>query len=42
MARVDIEHMVGRQVFLELHVKVREHWRENEGLLKRLGYSEKE
>ncbi len=42
MARVDIEQMVGRPVFLELHVKVREHWRENEGLLKRLGYSEGE
>ncbi|MCX6135435.1 MAG: GTPase Era [Ignavibacteriales bacterium] len=38
-ARVDIEAMVGRPVFLELHVKVREKWRENEGLLKRLGYS---
>ena len=42
MARVDIEHMVGRPVFLELHVKVREHWRENEGLLRRLGYTEGE
>jgi GTP-binding protein Era len=38
-ARVDIEQMVGRPVFLELHVKVREKWRENEALLKRLGYS---
>lgn len=39
LARVDIETMVGRPVFLELHVKVRENWREDEALLKRLGYS---
>jgi GTPase len=38
-ARVDIEQMVGRPVFLDLHVKVREKWRENETLLKRFGYS---
>ncbi len=38
-ARVDIEQMVGRPVFLDLHVKVREKWRENEAFLKRLGYS---
>ena len=38
-ARVDIEEMIGHPVFLDLHVKVRENWRENEGLLKRLGYS---
>jgi GTP-binding protein Era len=42
LARADIEHMTGRPVFLELHVKVREHWRENEGLLKRLGYTDGE
>jgi GTPase len=42
IARADIERMVGRPVFLDLHVKVREHWRENEGLLKRLGYTERE
>jgi GTPase len=40
MARMDIERMTGSPVFLDLHVKVRENWRENEGLLKRLGYSE--
>jgi GTP-binding protein Era len=38
-ARVDIETMVGRPVFLELHVKVREKWRDDESLLKRFGYS---
>lgn len=41
-ARVDIEEMIGHPVFLDLHVKVRENWRENEGLLKRLGYSGEE
>lgn len=38
-ARVDIEHFLGRPVYLDLHVKVRENWRQNEGWLKRLGYS---
>jgi GTPase len=38
-ARIDIEAMVGRPVFLELHVKVREKWRDDESLLKRFGYS---
>jgi GTP-binding protein Era len=38
-ARTDIEEMVGHPVFLELHVKVRERWRENESLLRKFGYS---
>ncbi|MDP2886038.1 MAG: KH domain-containing protein, partial [Ignavibacteria bacterium] len=38
-ARVNIEKMVGRPVFLELHVKVREKWRDSEAFLKRIGYS---
>jgi GTP-binding protein Era len=38
-ARVDIEQFLGRPTFLELHVKVREKWREKENWLKRLGYS---
>ncbi|MGB2868294.1 MAG: GTPase Era [Bacteroidota bacterium] len=38
-AREEIEDFIQRKVFLELFVKVREHWRENEGTLKRLGYS---
>ncbi len=38
-ARKDIELFIQREVYLELRVKVREHWRENEGMLKRLGYS---
>jgi GTP-binding protein Era len=38
-ARTDIEEMVGHPVFLDLHVKVREKWRESESLLKKFGYS---
>lgn len=41
-ARTDIEEMVGHPVFLELHVKVREKWRESESLLKKFGYSSDE
>jgi GTP-binding protein Era len=41
-ARKDIEEMVGCPVYLELHVKVRENWRENEALLKKLGYTTEE
>jgi GTP-binding protein Era len=38
-ARRDIESFLGRPVFLELYVKVREKWRESESWLKRLGYT---
>jgi GTP-binding protein Era len=38
-ARGAIEQFIGRPVYLDLHVKVREKWREKEGWLKRLGYS---
>ena len=37
-ARRDIEEFLGRPVFLQLFVKVREKWREKEAWLKRLGY----
>lgn len=37
-ARKDIEEFVGRQVFLELFVKVGEKWRSKESWMKRLGY----
>ena len=37
-ARRDIEAFLGRPVYLETHVKVREKWREKEAWLKRLGY----
>ena len=38
-ARKDIEEFLGRHVFLELHVKVREHWRDSEAWVRRLGYT---
>ena len=37
-ARRDIETFLGRKIFLELHVKVRERWRASDAWLKRLGY----
>ena len=38
LARVDIERFLDHPVFLDLHVKVREKWREKPEWLKRLGY----
>jgi GTPase len=40
-ARIQIEEFLQREVFLELHVKVREKWRENEAILHQLGYDSK-
>jgi GTP-binding protein Era len=37
-ARQEIEKIVGRQVFLELHVSVKENWTQNPRMLKELGY----
>lgn len=37
-ARKSIEVFVDRKVFLDLHVKVREKWRENENMVRNLGY----
>jgi len=36
-ARLDIENLIGKKVFLELFVKVKENWRDNENLLKTYG-----
>jgi GTP-binding protein Era len=36
-ARPEIEALLGRQVFLELTVKVRPRWRRDESQLERLG-----
>jgi GTP-binding protein Era len=36
-ARPEVEHLLGRRVFLELRVKVRPRWRRDEALLERLG-----
>ncbi|MEO8763345.1 MAG: GTPase Era [Ginsengibacter sp.] len=38
MARKDIEEFIGRKVFLELFVKVRPKWRDNEMQLREYGY----
>jgi len=37
-ARIDIEKFIDRKVFLELHVKVRKDWRNNDLYLKEYGY----
>ena len=37
-AREEIELFLGRPVFLELFVKVKEKWRQREGILRELGY----
>jgi GTP-binding protein Era len=37
LAREEIEFLFGKKVFLQLHVKVREKWRENDALLTHLG-----
>ena len=38
-AREDIERFIQTKVYLELTVKVRSNWRDNEGLLNRFGYN---
>ena len=37
-ARVDIERILGSKVFIELWVKVKERWSENNSIIKELGY----
>lgn len=39
-ARGEIEGFLGRKVFLDLRVKVRDKWRESDSWVKRLGYQE--
>ncbi|GAB4292399.1 MAG: GTPase Era [Ignavibacteriaceae bacterium] len=41
-ARKAIEEFLGREVFLELYVKVEKNWRSNEKVLKRLGYTKEQ
>ena len=38
LARKEIENLLGRNVYLDLRVKVNENWRRDESKLKRLGY----
>ena len=38
-ARVELENMIGRKVFLELFVKVKKKWRKRQDNLKNLGYN---
>ena len=38
IARADIEKFIGQKIFLELFVKVREKWRDNDLYLKEYGY----
>ncbi len=38
MAREDLEALLGQQVFLDLHIKVRKGWRDSESLLLEMGY----
>lgn len=38
-ARAEIESMIGRKIYLDLHVKVMKNWRDNEQILKNLGYA---
>lgn len=37
-ARLEIEELIGRHVYLSLHVKVKPHWMKAEGLLKQAGF----
>lgn len=39
-ARKDIEEFFGKQVFLELHIKVKKDWREDQRSLKNFGYNQ--
>lgn len=41
LAREEIEALLGSQVFLNLWVKIRPHWRKDEEALRRLGYLQK-
>ncbi|MDR0509601.1 MAG: GTPase Era [Rikenellaceae bacterium] len=39
-ARIELEQFLGKKVFLQLHVKVNDNWRDNIRQLKRFGYEE--
>ena len=37
-ARLELEAILGTKIFLELWVKVKEKWSENESLIREIGY----
>ena len=39
-ARKELESFFGRKIFIELHVKVKKHWRDNDDTLRTLGLGE--
>jgi GTP-binding protein Era len=41
-ARRDIQNLLGSQIYLELWVKVKKNWRDNDFLLRNFGYNEKD
>lgn len=41
-AREELEIVTGKKVFLDLWVKVRENWRDSEGLVRRLGFDRRD
>ncbi len=38
LARIDMEHLLGKKVFLQCWCKVKSGWSDDERLLKQLGY----
>jgi len=40
LSRVQLEAFLGQKVFLELYVKVRNNWRNNDLFLKEYGYNQ--
>ena len=38
-ARKDLEKFFGKQIYIELYVKVNKNWRSNQNQLKRFGYN---
>ena len=39
-ARKDMEEFFGKKIYLELYVKIKEDWRNNDNLLRQMGYTE--
>lgn len=41
-SRTELEKIIGKKLYLDLHVIVRENWMKNKGLLRELGYEQPE